>query len=262
MVHDINPIIFSIGPISVAWYGLCYVISFIIGYFFVRKNLKKKNVVISNDHYESFIFCIILGVIIGGRFGYVLFYQLSYYLQNPLHIFYVWNGGMSFHGGMIGVIISALIFCKKNKYDFYTLADPSMPLVAIGIGIVRMANFINGELYGKYTTLPWAVIFKRTDPLMLPRHPSQIYEAILEGFLMAILLQFILFKTNLKGMIFWLFIGLYGVVRFLIEFIRIPDDLPIYKNGMIFGFFSMGQFFSLLMILTAGVFLFIITRKK
>ena len=261
-VHNLNPIIFTIGPVSVGWYGLFYVISFIIGYFLVKKNFAKKNIILPAEDYENLIFNIILGVMIGGRLGYVFFYYLSYYIQNPLAVFYVWEGGMSFHGGALGVIIAVLLFCKKHKYNFYKLADPAMPLVAIGLGLGRLGNFINGELYGKVTDVPWAVIFANTDPQMLPRHPSQLYEAFLEGFFMAAVLQYALFKSKINGLIFWLFIGLYGVFRFLIEFIRIPDDLPLYENGLLLNIFSMGQLLSLIMALTSLVFIVIIFKNK
>ena len=257
-VHNLNPVIFSFGRLAIGWYGVLYVISFIIGYIFVKKNMAKKNVNMSRDHYENFIFYIILGVLIGGRLGYVLFYGLSYYIQNPLSTFAVWQGGMSFHGGALGVIIVGLMFCKKYKYHFYTIADPVMPLVAIGLGLGRIANFINGELYGKETTVPWAVIFADG----VPRHPSQLYQALLEGFLMAVLLQIVLLKTNIKGLVFWLFISTYGIARFFIEYIRVPDDLPMYDDGLLFSLFSMGQVLSIVMVIAAGVGMWFVLKNK
>jgi phosphatidylglycerol:prolipoprotein diacylglycerol transferase len=261
-VHNLNPIILKVGSLAITWYGVLYNVAFILGYFLVKVNFKKKDIIMSANHYESLIFNIILGVLIGGRLGYVIFYYPSYYISNPLAVFYVWEGGMSFHGGALGVIIAGLIFCKKNKYNFYQLADPVMPLVALGLGLGRIANFINGELYGKATSLPWAVIFNNTDPEKIPRHPTQIYEALLEGFLMALVLQIIMIKNKIKGLIFWLFIGLYGIVRFLIEFIRIPDDLPMYDNGMLFNQFSMGQVLSLSMIIISTIFISILLYKS
>ena len=251
-VHDLNPFLFELGFIRVPWYGLMYLISFVIGYLFLKKNYAKKNIKITQEQCLDFIFYIMLGVMIGGRLGYVIFYGLLEYLKHPLDIFKVWEGGMSFHGGAIGTIIAGLIYCKKNKFDFYTLADPAMPFVAIGLGLGRIGNFINGELYGKVSDVPWAVIFPEGGPW--PRHPSQLYEALFEGFLMAIFLQLVLLKTSVKGLVFWLFIGSYGIVRFLIEYIRIPDTgLDIYKHGMIFGVFSMGQVLSLCMIVAAVI---------
>ena len=249
-IHRIDPILLSFGPFRVAWYGIMYLISFTLGYLLLKRNYYKKGVDITLAHYDSFFYSIVFGVFIGARLGFVLFYHPEYYLANPLEIIYIWQGGLSFHGGLIGVIIASLLFCRKYKYNFYTLADPAMPLVALSIGFVRIGNFINGELYGSVTNLPWAVVFANTDPLLLPRHPSQIYESLLEGFLMSIFLQIMLFKTKISGMIFWLFIGCYGVVRFLVEFIRLPDDLIYYENGMILGFFSLGQLLSLFMIIS------------
>jgi phosphatidylglycerol:prolipoprotein diacylglycerol transferase len=196
---------------------------------------------------------------IGARLGYVFFYSPLYYWEHPFEVLEIWKGGMSFHGGALGVIIASLNFCKRKRYEFYTLADPSMPFVAVGVGIVRIANFINSELYGSPTNLPWAVIFYDRDyNYTQPSHPSQIYESFCEGFFMAILLQYLLFKTKIKGLIFWLFIGLYGVVRYLIEFIRLPDyhirlyRLEIYQNNeWMFTFFSIGQILCLVMVVIA-----------
>jgi len=281
-VHNIDPIIFSIGSFPFAWYGFSYVISCVIGYIIAKKNFARKAVKISEVHFDTFMFCIVLGVSFGGRLGYVLFYQFTYYLQNPIEIFYTRQGGMSFHGGMLGVIIASLLFCKKYKYNFYTLADPTMPAVAVGVGLVRVANFVNGELYGRATTLPWAVIFRTDNMYPLPKnltpalivrlqqygiltppsHPSQLYESLLEGFLMAIFLQIMLTRTKINGLLFWLFITIYGVVRYLIEYIRLPDDIPMYDNGMLLGYFSMGQLLSLCMAITGAIFITILCRNK
>jgi len=263
-VHNIDPVIFTIyGPIAIRWYGVMYLLSFTLGYIFVIKNMNKKKVEISREKYDIFIFNIMLGVLIGGRFGYILFYNLEYYIMNPISIIAIWEGlsGMSFHGGAIGCIIAGLLFCKKCKYDFYSLADPAMPLVAVGIGLVRVGNFINGELVGRVTTVPWAVIFPWVD--MQPRHPSQLYQALSEGFLMAIILQILLMKVKLKGFVFWSFIGLYGMSRFFIEYLRTPDDLPIYNEGLLFSIipFTMGQVFSILMIVSAGIGFYFLYRK-
>jgi phosphatidylglycerol:prolipoprotein diacylglycerol transferase len=237
-----------------------FIISFIIGLIFVKKNMARKDVVINRDQYESFIFYVMLGVMIGGRLGYVLFYGLRYYIANPQLIFAVWQGGMSFHGGALGCIIAGAIFCKIHKYNFYKLADPTMPFVALGLGFGRIGNFINGELYGRATDVPWAVIFPHVD--MLPRHPSQLYQALLEGFLMAIILQIILVRTKLKGLVFWLFIGLYGMARFFVEYIRIPDDISLYEDGLLFDAFTMGQVLSIVMLIASAVGLLFVFMKR
>ena len=234
-----------------------YVLGMIIGAIFYKKTLKKNGIEMKKQLYEDLIFHIMLGVIIGGRLGYVLFYDLPYFATHPLQIFAVWKGGMSFHGGALGVIIFGLRFAKKNKYNFYKLADPVMPFIAIGLGLGRLANFINGELYGRVTDLPWGMVFP-TAPDRLPRHPSQLYEMFLEGILLAIILFIIFNKTKIHGLVFWSFIGLYGVFRFLVEFVRQPDA----HLGFILGFLTMGQILSLFMIVTAIIAIFILIYKK
>jgi len=184
-----------------------------------------------------------LGVIVGGRIGYVLFYNLSYYLHNPLQIFTVWQGGMSF-------------FCKKHKINFYTLADPVMPLVAIGLFFGRIGNFINAELYGRVTSVPWGMIFPHSDGK--PRHPSQIYEALLEGLLLFLITNFMFRKIKQPGFVFWAWIGLYGLFRFLVEFVREPDA----HLGYVFGFMTTGQVLSSIMMITSLVVIGLLFRQK
>lgn len=242
---NIDPVIFALGPLQVRWYGLFYIIAFIISYIFVRKNLRAKDVMITGDQYDTLIFNILLGVVIGGRLGYVLFYNLSYYLENPLRIFAVWEGGMSFHGGAIAVLVLGYSFVKRNRLPFYPLADASVPFAGIGLGLGRIGNFINGELYGRVTDVPWSMIFPGTDGR--PRHPSQLYQAFLEGFLLFIITQY-LYKKHLKsGVVFWSYIGLYGLFRFFIEFYREPDP----QLGFVFLSFSMGQVLSSVMIIAS-----------
>lgn len=254
-IHNINPRILAIGPIEIRWYGLFYVLSFILGYFLVKKNFKIKGIKIGDEDYTDFLFSLMLGVILGGRLGYILFYNLAYYLSNPLSIFYVWEGGMSFHGGALGVIIAGWYFCRKHKLSFYQLADPVMPIVTIGLFFGRLGNFINGELYGRETTVPWGMIFPNTDPAALVRHPSQLYEALFEGIIMGLFLQFLLIKTSTKGIVFWSFIGFYGVCRFVLEYFREPDNLDLYANGLLFNIFTMGQLLSLVMVIVSATFL-------
>jgi len=265
--HNIDPFLYYFDRIGLgpSWYGLSYVVSFVLGFFLVRKNYQQCQVQITPAKYETWIYYLIFGIMIGARLGYAFIYRPAHYLSHPWEILMVWEGGMSFHGGVIGVLTAALIFCKKNKYHFYTLADPAMPLVALGIGFVRIANYINGELYGKITTLPWAVIFPDENKPgfnLVPRHPSQLYESLLEGFLMSIFLQLLFLKTKTKGLIFWVFMCTYGIIRYFIEFIRLPDDLPIYEKGMIFGFLSMGQLLSLLMIVSSIVGMILMKAQK
>ncbi|MBW6513831.1 MAG: prolipoprotein diacylglyceryl transferase [Candidatus Syntrophosphaera sp.] len=262
---DINPTMLRFHlfgmELNIQWYGFFYVLSFIIGYVFYRQMLKIKGVKITRDQYEGIIFSVMLGVVLGGRLGYVLFYNLPHYLRHPLEIFRIWEGGMSFHGGALGVIIAGWIYLKKQKLNFFRLADPMMPLVAIGLGLGRLGNFINAELWGNVTKLPWGIIFPGAGPD--PRHPTQLYELLLEG-LVLFVVCFILLKRKLKdGIVFWTFIGLYGIFRFLIEFVRVPDDLDLYnKYGFLFGFMTIGQILSFLMIVAAAVGIWLIQRKK
>ena len=255
---DISPTIFSLGPFQIRWYGLLYIISFIIGYIFIKKAYKQRNIEISKEDYDNLLFNVMLGVIIGGRIGYILFYNFSYYLHNPLKVFAFWEGGMSFHGGALGVIVAGLLFCKKHKFSFYKLADPAMFLVAIGLGLGRLGNFINGELYGRPTTVAWAMKFP-DDPFGVPRHPSQLYEFFLEGIILSAIC-FYLYKKNLKeGIVFWSFIGFYGIFRIFIEFFREPDPQ---LGFILLGKFTMGQLLSSLMIIVSIIGIFLIKRKK
>ena len=251
---EISPDIvsFSIGGLNlhIRWYGFFYVLSFILAFILYKPFLKKRNIKLTKEEYESIIFYQMLGVILGGRLGYVLFYNLSYYISHPLLIFAVWEGGMCFHGGALGVIIASLIYCHKHKLNFYALADAAIPIVAIGLGLGRLGNFINGELWGKPTNLPWGMIFPGSDGQV--RHPTQLYEMFLEGIVMFVVSYILLKKLKKEGLVFWSFIGLYGIFRFLIEFVREPDNIDFYTNfGYIFGFMSIGQFLSLIMIIAA-----------
>ncbi|MBW6516103.1 MAG: prolipoprotein diacylglyceryl transferase [Candidatus Cloacimonetes bacterium] len=244
---NIDPVLFSIGSLQVRWYGLFYIIAFVIGYIFIKKNLRKKEVNITNEQYDTMLFNTLLGVIIGGRLGYVLFYNLSEYLQHPLKIFAVWEGGMSFHGGAIAVLLLGYFFVKRNRLRFYPLADAVVPFAALGLGLGRIGNFINAELYGRVTNVPWAMIFPGSDGL--PRHPSQLYQAFFEGLLLFVILQFLYTKRLKEGFVFWTFIALYGVFRFFIEFYREPDP----QLGFVILDFTMGQVLCFLMIITASI---------
>lgn len=263
---DIKPYLlkFNIGsfPIEIRYYGILYLISFLLGYIFVQKNLKHRDVKLSQEQYSDFIFYIALGVIIGGRVGYMVFYSLPEFLANPLTLFHVWQGGMSFHGGALGVLLVSYIFCRKQKIDILSIGDVAMPWVAVGLGLGRLGNFINAELYGSATNLPWGVVFPGE---VIARHPTQLYEMLFEGIFMFIILQLLLTKTKIRGVGFWSFFLLYGVIRFLIEFVRIPDDIAsLYPNGLLYGVIPMtqGQFLSLWMVVAGVIGLIYIYRRK
>jgi len=226
-----------------------YVFGFVGGYFLVRWLAKKKQIDLPKDVLQELISYLVVGVIVGGRLGYVIFYNLPFYLANPLEIFAVWRGGMSFHGGLIGASLMGWWFTKKHGLSFYRLADLCVVAVPIGLGLGRIGNFINGELYGRPTNVPWAVVFPQGG--LVPRHPSQLYEAFLEGVVLFAVLLWLSERVQTEGVMFWTFVGGYGLARFVVEFFREPDP----QLGFVVGPFSMGQILSLAMILTAALFL-------
>lgn len=248
---NINPEIVKIGPLSIRWYGLMYLIGFIASYLIVKREIKRRGLRVERDFLENLYFYLILGLLLGARLGYVLFYNLSYYIAHPLEIFAIWHGGMSFHGGLIGVIVSAYIFCKRKHFDFLTLTDMLVITAPIGLGLGRIGNFINGELYGRVTDVPWAMVFPEGGPL--PRHPSQLYEAALEGVLLFIILWYLKDKFNRSGIISSLFLVFYGIFRFFAEFFREPDA----QIGYILEVFTMGQILCFIMIIAGSALLFI-----
>lgn len=254
----IDPVIFRFGSIEFRWYGLMYVISFVCAYFLVRNSVKKSGIHLNNDDVADLIFYIALGVILGGRLGYIVFYNLEYYLGNPLKIFAVWEGGMSFHGGLLGTVLSSIIFAGKKKISFFRLADLCTPVGPIGLFLGRLGNFINGELFGRVTDSPWGIVFPGGG--MEKRHPSQLYEAFLEGPVLFLLLQLLRRNKNLpEGVVFWSFIALYGLFRFLVEFTREPDQ----QIGYLVGYLTMGQLLSLPMFLFGiGMILYFYRKGK
>lgn len=239
---DINPEIIRIGPFAVRWYGLMYLLGFASSYLLVRYQIKKKGFKLKKDFVEALYSYLILGLLLGARLGYVIFYNLSYYIQHPLEIFAIWHGGMSFHGGLIGSVIAGILFCRKLKVDAWQIADLIIVTAPIGIGLGRLGNFINGELYGRVTDVPWAMIFPTGG--QLPRHPSQLYEFFLEGVVLFIILWLLKDKTLKTGVLFSLFIIFYGTFRFFVEFFREPDV----QVGFILGVFTMGQMLSAAMV--------------
>ena len=254
---EINPTIIKLGMFEIRWYGLFYIVGFLIAFIFIKKSYALKNIKLKKEDYETLLFNLMLGVIIGGRLGYILFYNFQYYLGNPLQILAVWQGGMSFHGGAIGVLIFGYLFCKKHNYNFYQLADPVAPFASVALFLGRIGNFINGELWGRATDVRWAMIFP-ADPEQLPRHPSQLYEAFLEGILLFAITYIMFRKIKKPGVVFWTWIGLYGLFRTLVEFVRQPDaDL-----GHLIGFMTMGQILSSVMIVSSLIGIGLIYRVK
>lgn len=237
----IDPVFLRLGPLEFRWYGLMYVIGFIAAYCVILSEINRRKIALSKDGVADLIFAVALGVILGGRTGYVLFYNLSEYLSHPLKVFAVWEGGMSFHGGLAGAVLGGFWFVRKKKLDFLAMLDIGFLSAPIGLCLGRIGNFINGELYGRVTDVPWGMVFPDPRAGSLPRHPSQLYEAILEGPVIFCILWTLSRTSKPKGVIFWTFISLYGTFRFLVEFCREPDV----QLGFILGGFSMGQLLSL-----------------
>lgn len=242
----IDPVFLSIGPLQFRWYGLMYVLAFIATYFIIRSEVKRKQLALTADDVADLVFYGAMGVVLGGRIGYILFYNLGFYLANPLKLFAVWEGGMSFHGGFLGVILTFLIYARRNKIPFLTLTDIAALCTPVGLGLGRIGNFINGELYGRPTDLPWGIIFPGSDGV--PRHPSQLYEAFLEGVVLFFIARFVSKRTTVNGVTSCTLMAGYGLFRFMVEFVRQPDA----QMGLIFGLFSMGQLLSLPMFI-AGI---------
>lgn len=240
---QIDPVIFSIGPLAVRWYGMMYLLGFVGGYFMMCHIVKLRSLPIKKELISDLLFYAVLGVVLGGRLGYTLFYNTSYYVNHPLKIFYVWEGGMSFHGGLLGVLIVLLIFCRLRKLPLLMIADLAVAAVPIGLGFGRIGNFINSELWGRVTEQPWGIIFPNGGSL--PRHPSQLYEAGLEGIVLFILI-YLLHRFGVRpGIPAFSFVFVYGIFRFLIEFVRQPDA----QLGFLWGGATMGQLLSLPMII-------------
>ena len=239
---SIDPIIFSLGFIDLRWYSLAYIIGIVAGLAIIKKLNNIKGNLINISQLDNFFIWAVVGIILGGRIGYVIFYQINIFLDNPIYIFKIWQGGMSFHGGLLGIIISIYFFSKINKIKFFYLADMVSVVAPIGLFFGRIANFINTELIGRPTDFYISVIYPSIDNV--PRHPSQLYEAFFEGIVLFILLFFIfLRKTNINnyGFVSGLFLIFYGLFRFSIEFLREPD----FHLGLFFNFFSMGQILSI-----------------
>ena len=264
IVHNFSPVLVDFGFFQIKWYSIAYIIGIILGWIYAIKIIKKTSgnnysyKPINKSDFDDLILYLIIGIIIGGRIGYIIFYNLEYYSENFLEIFKVWKGGMSFHGGLLGVVISAFIFAKKRNTIFYKYTDIICCVAPIGIFLGRIANFINGELFGKVSTLPWAVIFPNGGNV--PRHPSQIYEAILEGIVLFVLINY--FALNKKklykpGFISGIFLILYSVLRIISENFREPDV----QLGYLLNYFSLGILLSLITLI-AGIIIILSIKKN
>lgn len=260
----IDPVFLSLGPLQLRWYGLSYLVGILLAWYYSKRTAKRADIWPANQspispvQLSDFIFWATLGIILGGRIGYVLFYNFKAHLEDPLQIFAVWNGGMSFHGGFLGVTLAMILFAKFKKLSLLSLFDLIAMAAPIGLFFGRLANFVNAELYGRTTDLPWGIVFPNAGPL--PRHPSQLYEAMLEGVLLFIVLRIAAyqFKTLKKpGLVAGLFAILYATFRSLVELVRVPDaHIGYFSYGT-----TMGMWLSLPMLL-AGLLMCLYALKK
>jgi len=253
-INNFDPIAIQVFSLEIRWYSLAYIIGILIGWILSKKILVSNSDI--KEKFDDYITYLIIGIIIGGRLGYVLFYNFSYYLNNFFDIFKIWQGGMSFHGGLLGVIAFTIWFAKKNNQNPFNYLDIVSTVAPIGIFLGRIANFINSELYGIETNLPWAVKFIKVDNLS--RHPTQLYEAFFEGIILFLILIYFRKKefSKLPGFISGLFLILYSIFRFIIEFFRVPDE----QLGYLFLNLTMGQLISSVFLLI-GIYL-IITKYE
>ncbi len=233
---NIDPVAISLGPLDIHWYGLMYLVGFVGGWWLGRVRAARPGSGWSPAQVDDIVFYIALGVVLGGRLGYVLFYNFSGFLENPLVLLQVWTGGMSFHGGLLGVLIALWLFNRKHRHGYWNTVDFIAPLVTIGLGAGRLGNFINGELWGKVTTLPWGMVFPYAGPD--PRHPSMLYQFFLEGVLLFAILWWFSSKPRPTFAVSGMFALFYGIFRFAVEFVREPDA---HIGYLAFGWFTMGQ---------------------
>tara|TARA_E500000331_G_scaffold341337_1_gene373623 strand:+ start:21 stop:800 length:780 start_codon:yes stop_codon:yes gene_type:complete len=256
--HNLDPVVLNIGFLVIRWYSLAYIFGILIGWWLGKKIILKKfnnlNFKFNVEEFDNLVTYLIISLIVGGRLGYILFYNLEYYLLNPLNILKVWEGGMSFHGALLGIIVGTFLFGLKKKISTFFLLDVIACVAPIGIFFGRIANFINGELVGKNTDVYWGVIFPNIDNIS--RHPSQLYEAFLEGIILFVIINIIMFKKNYKiGSCSSMFLIFYGIFRIFSELFREPD----LQVGYLFNIVSMGMFLSFFMII-AGIIIFLKRR--
>ncbi|HYG07375.1 MAG TPA: prolipoprotein diacylglyceryl transferase [Stenotrophomonas sp.] len=275
-LHHIDPIAFSLGPVQVHWYGLMYLLAFFSAWWLGRSRIRAGRLPgVDMNGFSDLLFYAMLGVVIGGRVGYMLFYAFDAFLANPLILFKVWEGGMSFHGGLLGVLAGCLWWVRRQQLHFFDVMDFVAPLVPLGLGFGRLGNFVGGELWGKYTGSDWGVIFPRAERALqdlpweqlqaqyasgalnaLARHPSQLYEAFLEGVVMFVVLWLYSARPRARYAVSGMFALLYGVFRFAVEFVRMPDN-GIY---VAFGWLTRGQILSLPLI-ALGLWLLWLSRR-
>ena len=250
---DIDPVAFSIGPLAVRWYGLMYLLGFVAAWFLAKRRASRQDAPITKAQVDDLIFYAAIGVIVGGRVGYMLFYNFSALIHDPLSLFKTWEGGMSFHGGLLGVLVAMWFYGRRLGRPFWAMTDFVAPLVPIGLGAGRIGNFINGELWGSATDVPWAFVVNG-----VPRHPSQLYEALSEGLALFVILWLYSAKPRPVMAVSGLFLLGYGVFRILVEFVRLPDGMQY----LAFGWLTRGQVLSAPMVLCGILLLYLAYRRK
>ena len=254
----IDPVAFKVGPVAVHWYGLSYIVGIALGWGLLHDRAARSDGRWTSEQVADLVFYAALGGVLGGRLGYILFYNFDSYLANPLGIFKVWQGGMSFHGGALGMSLALAWYARASKRPFLELADFLVPVIPIGLGLGRLANFVNQELWGAPTTLPWGVVFTNPAAGGVARHPSQIYEALLEGLLLFVILNLVARRPRPTGMLLGLFLMFYGLFRFAVEFVREPDA---HIGYLAFDWFTMGQLLSLPMVIIGLVLIIAAGRR-
>ncbi len=254
---DIDPVALQLGPIKIHWYGIMYLVGFASAWWLARWRARRADSGWQEVEVGDLIFYAALGVVLGGRVGYILFYDFGSFLTNPLMIFKVWEGGMSFHGGLLGVIVAMALYARRTARGFFQVADFVAPLVPIGLGAGRLGNFINGELWGRVSEAPWAMVFPSGGPL--PRHPSQLYEMLLEGGVLFVMLWFYSRQPRPTMAVSGLFLLGYGVFRFAVELVREPDA---HLGYLAFGWLTMGQVLSTPLVVLGAVLMWLAYRKR
>lgn len=254
-VHNLNPVLLDLGPVQVRWYGLMYVIGFVIAGYLLKVLVRKKFFKVAEDKIDSLVTTMIICMFIGARAAYVFIYNWDYYSQNLMDLLAVWKGGLSFHGALVGLLVGGYIFARQNKITWFEVMDSVALVGTPGMFLGRIGNFINGELYGRITTSSFGIIFPQGGPF--PRHPSQLYEAFLEGILLGIILWTVKAKVKIYGIISGVFVSCYGIFRFILEFFREPDS----QLGYYFGFITMGQILCFLMVF-GGISIIVYSVRK
>jgi phosphatidylglycerol:prolipoprotein diacylglycerol transferase len=254
----IDPVAISLGPVNVYWYGLMYLVGFVAGALLGQVRSKRQDLNWQPKQVWDLVFFIAIGVIVGGRLGYIVFYNLEYYLDRPIEWLFIWSGGMSFHGGLLGVLLSLWLFSRRNQKSFLEVGDFVAPLCPLGFGAGRVGNFINQELWGRVSEVPWAMVFPAVGPET--RHPSQLYEALLEGIVLFVIVWLYSKRPRATGAISGIFLLSYGVLRFSVEFFREPD---IHLGVVALGWVTMGQLLSIPMALLGfGLWIHAIRQRR